>query len=147
MSYVSTLYHLVFTTYLRQPVITNEHRHYLYAVIASEIKMLKSKALIIDGVQDHIHILLSLHQTIALSELVRHIKSKSSVWAKMSGYFPLFKGWEKEYGAFTLTYSHKDAVYNYIKSQQQHHSATTLDEEYCRLVTKAGLTWHESEQH
>ncbi len=140
MSYVSALYHLVFTTYLREPVINNDYRRRLYAIIASEIKSLKSKALIINGVQDHIHILLSLHQTVALSELVRHIKSKSSIWAKSSGFFPLFRGWEKEYGAFALSHTHKEAVYDYIRSQQQHHSIYTLDDEYNCLLRKAGLS-------
>ena len=49
MSYVSSLYHIVFTTYRRKPVITDGYRHNLYAVIAEEIKSLKSKALIING--------------------------------------------------------------------------------------------------
>ncbi len=140
MSYVSSLYHVVFTTYGRQPVIDNNHREALYRVIASEIDECKSKALIIGGIQDHIHILLSLSPQIALSDLMRNIKSKSSVWAKASGLFPLFNGWEREYGAFSLSYSHRDAVYNYIATQQTHHDTNSLDDEYRRLILKSGLT-------
>lgn len=73
MSYVSSLYHVVFATYQRMPVINNDNRHHLYRVLASEIQRDKSKALIIDGVQDHIHILLSLSPEIALSSLMRDI--------------------------------------------------------------------------
>ncbi|MBD5355338.1 MAG: transposase [Bacteroides sp.] len=139
MSYVSSLYHIVFTTYRRKPVITDGYRHNLYAVIAEEIKSLKSKALIINGTQDHIHILLNLHQSIALAEIMRNIKSKSSVWMKTSGLFPLFEGWEKEYGAFSLSAGHKEAVYAYILDQQNHHAVNALENEYRRLVMKAGL--------
>ncbi|WP_300878463.1 IS200/IS605 family transposase, partial [uncultured Duncaniella sp.] len=98
MSYISSLYHVVFTTHHRKPVITNAHREALYRVIASEIKRLKCKAFIINGIQDHIHILLSLHPTVALSDMMRDVKSKSSVWAQASGLFPLFVGWDLRLG-------------------------------------------------
>jgi REP element-mobilizing transposase RayT len=139
MSYVTSLYHIVFSTYDRKPVITNQHRGDLYRVISAEIKQLKCKSLIINGVQDHLHILLSLHPTVALSDLIRDIKSKSSVWARGSGLFPLFEGWEREYGAFSISNTHKDLVYKYIENQQTHHSVNTFDDEYQRLLMKAGL--------
>ncbi len=142
MSYVTSYYHVVFSTHKRQPVIDNLHKERLYRVIADEIKELKSKALLINGVQDHIHILLSLNPQVALSDLMRIVKSKSSVWAKASGLFPLFRGWEREYGAFSLSASHKEAVYDYIKSQEEHHGGTSLENEFERLVIKAGLTFY-----
>ena len=144
MSYTQSLYHVVFSTYGRRPVIDNDNRHHLYAVIASEIKKRNCRALIINGVQDHIHILLSLSSDVALSSLIRDVKSKSSVWAKASGLFPLFNGWEREYAAFSLSYSHRAAVYDYIAAQQQHHTTTKLDSEYHRLVLKAGLKFYHS---
>ncbi|MDO4320072.1 MAG: IS200/IS605 family transposase [Bacteroidales bacterium] len=140
MSYVSSLYHIVFSTYCRRATITNEYREKLYAVIATEIKNMRSKALIVNGVHDHIHILLSLSPEVALSDLMRNVKSRSSVWAKQSGYFPLFEGWEREYGAFSLSAVHKDAVYKYIENQQDHHNVTSFDIEFNRLILKAGLT-------
>ena len=143
MSYVVSLYHLVFTTHCRQPVIDESQCENLYRVLASEISKTGSKALIINGVQDHIHILLSLSPLIALSALVRDIKSRSSVWMKSSGLFPLFDGWEKEYGAFSISASHKDAVYGYIAGQKAHHADCNLESEFRRLVLKAGLKLYE----
>ena len=143
MSYVNSLYHVVFSTHRRQPSITNEHRDNLYRVLAAQINEYKCRAYIIGGVQDHIHILLSLNPQVALSHLIRDIKSKSSVWAKKSGLYPLFDGWEREYGAFSLSHNHKEAVYAYIRDQQQHHLTTKLDDEFRRLVMKAGLHIHE----
>ena len=143
MSYVVSLYHLVFTTHCRQAVINESHCEDLYRVLASEITKSGSKALIINGVQDHVHILHSLSPQVALSALVRDIKSKSSVWMKSSGLFPLFDGWEKEYGAFSLSANHKDAVYQYIAGQKSHHADCNLDNEFRRLVMKAGLKLYE----
>lgn len=125
MSYVSSLYHVVFTTHGRRQTITNEYRDNLYRVLATQIKECKSRAYIIGGVQDHIHILLSLNPQIALSNLIRDIKSKSSVWAKNSGLYPLFDGWEREYGAFYYHTAIKTQYMNTFKNssniiQQQH---------------------------
>lgn len=139
MSYVTSYYHVVFGTFERHQTINREHSDDLYAVIGSQINQLHSKALIINGVQDHIHILLSLSPMVALSDLMRNVKSQSSVWAKASGFFPHFKGWSKEYGAFSLSASHKDAVYKYIEQQREHHLVATTEAEFERLVTKAGL--------
>ena len=132
----------MFSTRNRQPVIGDENKEHLYRVIAAQIKEMKSKALIINGMQDHIHILLSLSPQVTLSELMRDIKAKSSVWAKSSGLFPLFQGWEKEYGAFSLSANHKEAVYDYIKDQGEHHDRVSLENEFERLVMKAGLTFY-----
>ena len=139
MSYVSSLYHIVFATRRRIPAIDSRFRSQLYAVLANEIKDLKSTPLLINGVHDHVHILLGLSPEVALSDLMRDIKSKSSAWMRRSGLFPLFEGWEAEYGAFSLSYSHRQAVYDYIASQQEHHAVTSLEDEYRRLVTKAGM--------
>lgn len=143
MSYVISLYHIVFATRRREPVIDETYSQNLYRVIASEIAKSKSKALIINGVHDHIHILLQLSPQIALSDLVRDIKSKSSVWMKSSGLFPLFDGWQKEYGAFSLSANHRDAVYQYILSQKEHHANNDLESEFRRLLMKAGLQLYE----
>lgn len=143
MSYVVSLYHVVFTTLRREAVINENHCENLYRVLASEIAKHKSRALIINGMHDHIHILLSLSPQIALSDLIREVKSRSSVWMKSSGLFPLFKGWEKEYGAFSLSASHKDAVYGYISGQKEHHANVGLDGEFRRLLMKAGLRFYE----
>ncbi len=142
MSYVTSYYHIIFTTYRREAVITNNHRADLYRVIASQISEAKCKSHIINGVHDHLHILLSLSPSVALADLMRDIKSKSSVWMKRSGFFPMFEGWGKEYGAFSLSASHWQAVYDYIASQQSHHSVHDLESEFKNLVLKNGLVFY-----
>lgn len=142
MSYVSTLFHIVFSTKMRQPTIALENSGTLYAVLNAELMKCKSKAYIINGTQDHVHMLVSISPDIALSQLMRYLKSQSSRWMKLCGLFPLFKGWEREYGAFSLSSTHRDAVYNYILNQRSHHSLCSSEEEYKRLVVKAGLHFY-----
>lgn len=143
MSYVTSYFHIVFSTHKRTPSITPSHRADLYRVLAARIKNLKCKALIINGTEDHVHILLTLHPDIALSTLMRDIKSQSSVWMKKSGLFPHFDGWEREYGAFCVSASHKNAVYEYIDIQEEHHKTCLLNLEMRRLAERNGLRWYE----
>ncbi len=139
MSYISSLYHVVFGTYKRKPTLNLEYSDRLYAVIGSIIKKRQCKAIVINGVSDHLHILLSLHPQVALSSLMRDIKSQSSVWLKESGLFPAFDGWAKEYGAFSVSANHKDPVYKYIQNQRIHHKKVSSESEFERLILKSGL--------
>lgn len=143
MSYVTAYYHIVFTTRNREAVITPMYKDNLYKIIASIINKTRSKALIVNGMPDHIHILLGLHQDVALSTMVRDVKSRTSVWMKESRLFPMFGGWEQEYGAFSLSESHKQSVYDYIRNQESHHVDNRLDDEFKRLVMKNGLTFYQ----
>lgn len=74
---------------------------------------------------------------------MRDLKRSTSLWMKESGYFPTFKGWQKEYAAFNISFSHKDAVASYINSQQEHHQKLNFEAEYQRLVLKNGLVYYQ----
>lgn len=69
------------------------------------------------------------------------IKRSSSDWAKQSGLFPQFVGWGKEYGAFSVSVSHKQAVIDYIISQPEHHRRVLFDDEYKRITERNGKSW------
>ena len=74
--------------------------------------------------------LVGLSSSIALSDLVRDIKQGSSKWAKQQDYFPNFRGWGKEYGAFSCSIRDKDAIINYINNQRVHHRQKSFEQEY-----------------
>lgn len=143
MSYVTGYYHVVFATYRREPVLAEKYSDELYRVLASIIKKKDCKALLVNGVENHIHILLNLNPKVALSDLMRDLKSQSSLWVKNSGKFPMFRKWAHEYGAFSLSASHRQAVYDYIAVQKIHHSEMNLDDEFRRLVIKNGLVYYD----
>lgn len=143
MSYVTAYYHVVFATSRREPVLTEKYSNELYRIIASIINKKGCEALLVNGVENHIHILLNLSPTVALADLMRDLKSQSSIWAKNSGKFPMFKKWAHEYGAFSLSASHRQAVYEYIAKQKEHHAEMNLDDEFRRLVMKNGLVYYD----
>jgi len=134
MSYHQLLYHIVFATKYRRPTINPMHDIELYKYIWGVTKNLDSKLHRINGIEDHIHLLVSIHPSIPLSEYVKKVKVSSNLWMKASGMFPKFTSWQNEYGAFTLSRSGKKSVTEYIKNQKAHHKKEKFYDELQRLL-------------
>ena len=132
MSYIVALYHIVFSTKGREATLDKEHRAELFSFIAGIVKRKGCKPIIVNGGVDHVHILLDLSSTMTLSEMVKEIKRSSTLWIKERKIFPMFSHWESEYGAFSVSKSHRDAVYSYIMNQEQHHSHLNVLDEFNR---------------
>lgn len=80
MSKVNSLHHIVISTYLRTPALTIQHCDELYKYITGIINSYNCRLIRIGGIEDHIHILVDLHQDTSLSTLMREIKRASSIW-------------------------------------------------------------------
>ncbi len=143
MSAVSSMFHVVINTYRRQMTIPDETSEHMYRYIWSIIKSRNCRLYRINGTGNHIHMLIELSPTMALSDLVRDIKQGSSKWAKQQAYFPQFSGWGKEYGAFSVGQREKDVVVKYIISQREHHKTRTFEDEYQEIIETCGLQWNE----
>ncbi|MDH6534478.1 IS200/IS605 family transposase [Parabacteroides sp. 52] len=135
-SYKQILYHIVFCTKKRNATLSLEHSEVLYKYIWGIIKQKKSVLYRINGMEDHIHILSSLHPSIALADYVRDIKRATSTWLSSSGLFPYFSGWAEGYAAFTYTWRDKEKVENYIRKQREHHKGISFEEEYKKLLAE-----------
>ena len=97
----------------------------------------------INGVEDHIHILSSLHPTVALADFVKDIKLGSSSWIKESGAFPRFRHWQDGYGAFTASWSERNDLIEYIKNQEEHHKQVSFKDELREFLVQHGVTFDE----
>jgi len=136
-------YHIVFSTKNRERVLLAEKREALFRYIWGILKNKECHLYRINGVEDHLHLLTSLHPTVCLADLVREIKTSTAKWIKTERVFPGFGHWQDGYGAFTVSHEHKDAVIDYIKNQQEHHKHTTFLEEYRQFLIKAGIQFDE----
>ena len=144
MSAVTAIYHLVINTYCREMTLPLQSSEILYNYIAATIRNKNCHVYEINGIENHIHILLSLRADVRLSDLVRDIKLSSSNWIKIhQASFPMFSGWGKEYGAFTYALRDKDMVANYIKRQREHHQRQSYEDEYKHLLKNAGIEWND----
>lgn len=138
-TYTQIIYHLVFATRLREPVLAKSRRDDLYRFMWGVLKNRHCHLYRIGGIEDHVHILTSLHPTMALSDVVKELKTASSVWIKGEHVFPQFTHWQEGYGAFTHALPDKARLIDYIKNQEQHHKTVTFREEYEALLVEAGL--------
>lgn len=97
----------------------------------------------IGGVEDHIHILLSITPTIALSDLVRDIKANSSKWINERGYISGKFEWQQGFGASSYAKSQLDNVIAYINNQEKHHQKKTFKDEYLEFLQKFEVQYDE----
>jgi len=136
VSYISSYFHCVFSTKERRPLITPELRTRLWPFLGGIARQNNMKAIEIGGVEDHIHILLSLPATMALSKALQLIKGGSSKWIHET--FPAQRtfAWQEEYGAFSVSVSQLDKTVEYIKGQEAHHRKRTFQEEFLALLKK-----------
>ena len=141
MSKVVSLHHIVINTKNRQKTITPEHCEDMYRFITSIIKRNNCVHYRIGGIENHIHMLVDISPTVTLSNLMWDIKRSSSDWAKQSGMFHEFVGWGKEYAAFSISVSHKDAVIAYIMGQREHHQQVGFEDELKRITERNGIKW------
>lgn len=100
MNRVNAIFHIVINTHNRQKTIRNDHREDLYRYIWKIIKNNDCVLYRINGLPNHLHILLDLKPTLALSDLVRQIKQSSSEFARTCGFFPDWNGWGKNMQLF-----------------------------------------------
>ncbi len=143
MSKVSAIFHIVINTYSRRMTIPEAKKEELYMYIHGIIKNNKCQLLRINGIGNHIHILVDINPTISLSQLVQAIKQSSSKWLKGQPQFPAFEGWGKEYFAFSVSQPVCENVKNYIIHQEQHHLGTSFENEMKDLLPRVGFEWND----
>jgi|ERR1700722_14646083 len=144
VSYVSSYHHCVFSTKDRRPVITPALRQRLWPFLGGIAQHNKMKAIEIGGVEDHVHILLSIPSTVSIAKALQLIKGGSSKWVHET--FPEHRlfGWQKKYGAFSVSVSQLDKIMEYIKNQQEHHRKMTFQEEFLALLKKHHVEFDEA---
>ena len=127
---------LVFAVKYRKALIGKSWKEELNKYITGIIQSQKHKLLIINGVEDHLHILIGLRPYQALSDLMQDIKGKSSKWINERKFINSKFAWQEGYGAFSYSHSHLDRVIKYILNQEEHHRKKTFVDEY-RSMLKA----------
>jgi putative transposase len=140
-SFVSCLMHCVFSTKERRKLITPELEQRLYPYLGGIARENKMKALSIGGVEDHVHVLLSIPSTLQIAKGIQLLKGNSSKWIHEA--FPnlrLFE-WQEEYGAFSIAVSGIEATVAYIKSQKEHHQVHSFDDELIAILEKHGIQY------
>ncbi len=124
----------VFAVQNRQSLIKNEWKDELYKYITGIFQNYGHKMLQINGMSDHIHILIGMRPTQSLSDLMKVVKQDSSKWINQKSFLNEKFSWQAGYGAFSYSKSDVPNVINYIKNQETHHKSKTFTEEYLQLL-------------
>ena len=139
MSYTQTLYHIVLRTHRSEKTIVIEKERDFYTYALGFINNVGGKLFRIGGMPDHVHILVSLPATLAMSKFVQDFKVATSKWLKNNPDFPNFDGWTKEYAGFTYNMRDRQMISNYIARQKEHHMKKSFAEEYRAFLVDNGI--------
>jgi putative transposase len=128
--------HIIFAVKNRNSLIKPDWEEKLYKFISGLLTNKGQKLLRVNGMPDHVHILIGMKPDYNLSDLVREIKKSSNKFIKDSGFTKFNFSWQTGYGAFSVSPSQLDKVINYIKKQKEHHRKRSFKEEYLEFLEK-----------
>jgi len=143
MSYVSSSFHCVFSTKERRRLLPPALRERLWPFLGGIARQNKMKGIEIGGVEDHVHILLSLPSTMPIAKAMQLIKGGSSKWIHETFADQRLFAWQEKYGAFSVSFSQLDTITSYIKNQQEHHRTRSFQEEFLALLKKHRIEYDE----
>jgi REP-associated tyrosine transposase len=142
-SYTNLLYHIVFSTKDRRPLITPDYEIRLHDYIGGTLRDAGGISLELNGTDDHIHLLAKLRPTRALSDVLRDLKANASGW--MHDVFPELSefSWQRGYGAFTVSQSNVEEVSRYIARQKEHHRRVSFRDEFIQFLKANRIEYDE----
>jgi REP element-mobilizing transposase RayT len=140
-TYTSLTYHVIFSTKYRIPRIDKGLKNDLYAYIGGIIRGEKGQLLEIGGTTDHLHILAGFHQTVAVAQMLQHIKGSSSKWINDEKQPQEKFEWQAGYGAFTVSQSQVPTVRHYIQQQEEHHQKRSFKDEFLAFLKRHDIDY------
>ena len=138
-SYNALNAHVVFSTKERTAQIDSSLEERLYPYIGGILRELKGRLLVVNGVDDHIHLLLAIPATESMAEIVRKVKGSSSKWIHDTFPDRASFEWQRGYAAFSVSNSQLTHVARYIERQKIHHQKVTFRDEFVRLLARHGI--------
>jgi putative transposase len=142
-TFSNLLYHIVFSTKDRRPLITDGAREALYAYIGGVLRGEEGVLLEIGGMPDHVHLVVQFRTDVSVAEMVRRIKANSSKWMNERHKIPGRFEWQAGYGAFSVSESGLPALRAYVQNQREHHARFPFRDEFIRLLKKHRIAFDE----
>src|SRR5437867_5240537 len=103
----------VFAVSNRQSLIQSDFKEDLYKYITGIVKNQGQKLISINGMPDHVHILIGLRPAMALADLVQEIKADSTNFVNKRRLVHERFSWQEGYGAFSYGHSQLDTIVRY----------------------------------
>jgi len=142
-TYTQIYIQVVFAVHGRQCLIHPDYKEEIHKYITGIVTNQGQKMLQINGVADHVHLLIGMKPNIALSDLVREIKSGSSKFINEKRWIKGKFHWQEGFGAFSYGHSQLDQVIQYIRDQEKHHQKNSFKNEYLMLLRKFDIAFED----
>ncbi len=142
-TFTSLHYHVIFSTKNREPWIRSDIESRVWSYLGGIARENDMKALLIGGIENHVHLLLGLPPTMTVSKAVQLIKGGSSGWIKETFGGTEGFGWQDGYAAFTVSKSLVPDLEGYIRNQREHHRMKTFEQEYRTVLDKHEIVYDE----
>lgn len=134
---------LIFAVRNRKRLIDESWEEALHKYITGIIQQKNQTLIAINGVEDHIHILINMKPTCCLSDLVREIKKSSTKYINENKYSSEPFHWQEGFGVFSYNANQVEMIKNYIFRQKEHHSQTSFKSEYIGLLEEFEVEYKE----
>jgi REP element-mobilizing transposase RayT len=121
------------------PVFQDEVYKYISGIVTAK----GQKTLAVNGMEDHVHVLVGLKPAMRIADLVRDIKNNSSNFINEKGYLKQKFCWQEGYGAFSYSQANFGSVIEYIKNQKEHHKKRTFKTEYMVFLRKFNIAFED----
>lgn len=143
LSFVMIFVHVVFSTRNREPSIEIRVRARRHEYLGGIVRASGGHALAINGMADHVHILMTLPADKSIADMMRLVKANSSRWVHETLANSKNFSWQTGYSAFGVSQSAVQRVSKYIAEQEKHHAKLSFEDEYRKLLRLHGLSFEE----
>ncbi|HEU5289197.1 MAG TPA: IS200/IS605 family transposase [Cyclobacteriaceae bacterium] len=130
---------VVFAVKFRENLLVKPWRTEVFKYMSGIVDNKGHKSIIVNGVEDHVHLFIGLKPSMAISDLIRDVKNNTSNFINEKKFVKGKFSWQEGYGAFSYSHSQIDAVYQYILNQEEHHRTRTFREEYIDFLKKFNI--------
>ncbi|QEF99594.1 Transposase IS200 like protein [Stieleria maiorica] len=141
MSHHQLLYHIVFSVKERRRYLSDKIRDDVFSYMSGVAKNLGGNALNINGFYDHAHLLARIPTKVCVADFVGRVKSNTSKHINDNKWCTRKFQWQDGYGAFTVSSSMRQAVFDYIDKQMQHHARRNFEDEYLSMLKNHGIEY------
>jgi REP element-mobilizing transposase RayT len=142
-TYTQLFVHYIFAVQNRLCLISDNFKNDLYKYLNGIVVQHGHKVYIINGITDHVHMLVSMSPRQAPSDLMYHIKRSSSLWINEKKFVQGRFSWQECFGAFTLGKSQVSGKIRYIEEQHEHHKKVSFRDEYLDFLKENDIEFDE----
>lgn len=148
MPYTQLLYHLLWSTQNRQPLLTARVELVVYGFLRTKAMGLGAVVFALNGTADHVHMVVSIPSSIAVATFVEQIKTTAAAKLNQTGLLPEPFSWQTEYSACTFDAQRLHNYIAYVERQKEHHTRGTTIPFLERLIEdKLSASWEDASSY